>query len=82
MSLTDVARRHASKRAPLGALEATVANPPTDADGFLRVIVDSQPGRVRSCPWMPRDVDPAPGDAALVLESDGGNVWVVCWWPQ
>ena len=66
-------------------------DPPLTDDGFLRVQVDAQRGRARECPWMPRlavqdgelvEVQPKPGDAAVVCESDEGNLWVLCWWPQ
>lgn len=64
-------------------LEATVLDPPLTVDGWLRVEVDAQKGAVRECPWIPRlDLDPLPGDAAAVIESDDGNWWAVGWWSQ
>lgn len=64
-------------------MEATVTTPALSAAGWLRVILDAQPGVVREVPWMPRPVEtPGDGDAALVAESDGGSLWCVAWWPQ
>lgn len=72
------------QRAPAQLLEATVLDPPVDADGFLRVELDNAPGEVLPpCPWLPRiDLDPMPDDAAAVVMSDGGNFWVVAWWSE
>lgn len=84
-TITEQGEARVHRRLPARALEATVLDPPlTEDEGFLRVEVDAQPGRARECPWQPRpdDVEPSAGDAALCLESDAGNVWVVCWWPQ
>jgi hypothetical protein len=64
-------------------MDATVLQAPASPGEFLRVEVDSQPGRARECPWPPRgDALPAPGDAALVVESDAGELWCVAWWPR
>lgn len=66
-----------------GLLEATLLDPPLTEDGWMRVEVDEQKGAVRECPWMPRaDALPEPGFAAVVQESDAGNMWVIAWWPQ
>ena len=69
-------------------MEATVLNPPLAPNGMLRVAIDAQPGRPRECPWQRAvdeggdAVDPAPGDAALIIESNEGNAWAVAVWPQ
>ena len=77
---TDIDKLH--QQAPARLLEATVLDPPLDANGWLRVSVASQ-GTSISVPWTPRiDVDPLPGDAAALEESDEGNYWCVQWWPQ
>lgn len=63
-------------------MEATVVAAPASASAMLRVEVDVQRGYVRECPWMPRPGSlPSPGDAALVTESDAGELWVIAWWP-
>lgn len=78
--ISDVARRRA--RTPLAPMDATVLQAPGSADEMLRVEVDAQPGYARECPWMPRgETLPAKGDAALVVESDAGELWVIAWWP-
>jgi hypothetical protein len=82
--LNEHEQRRERQRAPSALLEATVASPAIDDDSdFLRVELDGAPGVVHDCPYMPRgDDEPSPGDAAAVMESDGGNYWVVGWWPQ
>jgi hypothetical protein len=82
--LSDTELRRLMAMMPAQLMEASVLDPPLDADGWLRVEIDNRPGQAESCPWMPREdgVDPAPRDAAAVVESDGGNFWVVGWWPQ
>lgn len=68
---------------PARLLEATVLDPPTDDNGWLRVEIASQPGAAVSVPWTPRlDLSVMPGDAAVVEESDEGNYWCVEWWSQ
>lgn len=70
------------QRIPSRLLEGTVLDPPLDAGGWLRVVVENQ-GTSISVPWEPRlDVDPEPGDAVALQESDQGNYWCVAWWPQ
>lgn len=65
------------------AREAIVASPALAGDGMLRVVPDAHPGGVVAVPWMPRPTEqPSPGDAALIVESDGGSWWCVAWWPQ
>lgn len=50
---------------------------------MLPVVLDRQPGTERLVPWMPRPERlPLPGDAALVIETTGGELWAACWWPQ
>lgn len=69
---------------PLGRpviMEGKVSSPAVDSAGFLRVELDSQPGRVRECVWTPAK-PPKPGAAVGVLESDNGNLWAVAVWPQ
>jgi hypothetical protein len=80
--LTDAEIRRLRAHFPSTLMEATVQDPPVDASGWMRVEIDNRPGMVETCPWVARDVDPAPGDAAAVVESDGGNFWVVAWWSQ
>lgn len=81
--LSDTEIRRLRAEMPSVLLEASVLNPPVDANGWLRVEIDNRPGVVEACPWQPRpDLQPAAGDAALVVESDGGNFWVVQWWSQ
>ncbi len=83
MTLSDLGAQRARRHLPAVLLEATVLDPPLDDEGFLRVEIDAQAGRARACPWMPRpDEDPSPGDAALVAESDEGNMWCIAWWSQ
>lgn len=78
--ISDVRRR--VTRPPLGAMDATVLAAPASVNAMLRVEVDAQAGAARECPWMPRGEQlPAKGDAALVVESDAGELWVVAWWP-
>lgn len=80
-TLTDIARQRVGDRLPATLLEATIVEPPFTDDLFLRVRVDSQPGYVRECPWVPAPgAAPGAGDGALVGESDEGNLWVVAWW--
>jgi len=82
MPLSDAERRQLTQRAPAQLREATVADPPVDDDGFLRVEIDSAPGAVQACPWAsPFYGEPAKDDAAAIIESDGGNFWAF-WWPQ
>lgn len=91
-TLSTQDRRRREARAPSQLREATVLDPALTAEGWMRVELDQQEGATRECPWMPRVepdgvggltlVDPTPGDAAVVMESDAGNIWVVCWWPQ
>lgn len=82
-TIAEQSSRRARRNLPALALEATVVAPPLTSDGFMRVVVDAQPGRVRECPWTPRPIEePSEGDAALVIESDQGNLWAVVWWPQ
>lgn len=81
-SLTDIAARQQGRRGPVPAMEATIADPPVAASGWLRVTIDHHQGVVHECPWAPRGVPPTAGDAALVVESDAGNLWCVAWWPQ
>lgn len=67
---------------PSPLMEATVQDPAVDALGFLRVEIDNRPGVVEPCPWAaPFGGTPLPGDAAAVIESDGGHFWAL-WWPQ
>lgn len=83
--LNEVERKRERQRQPSALLEGTVQDPPLDGDtGFVRVELDGAPGATHDCPWMPRadEGDPSPGDAAAVMESDHGNYWIVCWWPQ
>lgn len=81
--LSELAARQARQRGPGLPMEATVASPPESPTSFLRVVVDTQPGRVRECAWTPRsDIEPTTGDAALVIESDAGDLWVIAWWPN
>lgn len=77
-TLRDIARtRMAQPR------EAMIAGPPLTAAGMLRVSLDQHRGAVLAVPWMPRpDEEPSAGDAALLVESDGGSWWCVAWWPQ
>ncbi|WP_217913242.1 hypothetical protein [Miltoncostaea marina] len=83
MSLTDLAARRARRGGPGTPMEATVLAAPAAPDALLRVEVDAQAGIARECPWMARGAAlPAPGDAALVVESDAGELWVIAWWPQ
>lgn len=71
-----------AQRLPSRLLEGTIARPPTTSKGWLRVKIDGQ-RHVQVCPWEPRlDLDPLPGDAAVVMESNEGNYWCVAWWPQ
>lgn len=70
---------------PLGRpvlMEGTVQSPALSDDGFLRVVLDIQPGRVREAVWTPTGEGPDPGAAVGVLESDNGNLHVVTIWPQ
>lgn len=81
--LSDLAARRTRRGGLSGPMEATVVSPPASPTNFLRVTVDAQPGRVRECPWPPRqDIEPTTGDAALVIESDAGELWVIAWWPN
>jgi hypothetical protein len=83
MPISATERQRLNQRLPAQLHEATVLDPATDEDGWLRVEVDGELGVVQTCPWMPRlDVPVSPGDAAAVIESDGGNYWAVQWWPQ
>lgn len=83
MLLTGLDRQRSEQRAPSQLREATVLDPPLTDEGWLRVEVDEQEGAVRECPWTPRaDADPEPGFAAVVMESDAGNMWCLGWWPQ
>lgn len=79
--LTEVERKRLNQRAPAQLREATVLGPVLDDEGFLLVELDAEPGAVHSCPW-PGGTIPLPGAGAAVLESDGGNYWVVGWWPE
>jgi hypothetical protein len=81
--LNEHERKRERQRAPSQLMEATILDPPTDADGWLRVEIDNRPGAAETCPWQHEpEADPEPGDAAWVMESDGGNFVVVLWWPQ
>jgi hypothetical protein len=81
--LSDIERRRLNQAAPAQLLDATVLDPALNSGGWLRVELDSARGVAHECPWQPRvDLDVAPGDAAAVLESDGGHFWVVEWWSQ
>lgn len=82
--LNEHEQRRERQRRPSDLREATVASPAIDPDsGMMRVELDAERGELHECPWMPRfGVEPSPDDAAAVLESDAGNYWVVCWWPQ
>lgn len=79
--LHETTKRKIEQQQPSQLLDATVADPPLSADGFLRVEVDSQRGAIQECPWD-RGGTPTPGDAVAVMESDGGNYWVVERWPS
>jgi hypothetical protein len=81
--LSDTELRRIYAQLPATLMEATVLDPPTTNEGWLRVEIDNRPGSIEVVPWIPRvDIDPAPHDAALVSESDGGNFWAIAWWPQ
>lgn len=80
--LSDHELRRLVQQLPAPLLEATVLDPPLDANGWMRVEIDNRPGQAEVCPWQPGDHDPAPGDAASVIESDVGNFWVLAWWSQ
>jgi hypothetical protein len=81
--LTDLAARRAVMRAPAQMREGMVATPALTAAGLMRIVLDTQPGRVREAPWPPRPGEtPMPDDAVLACESDAGQTWVVAWWPQ
>lgn len=84
MTLSDIARQRVAASEPQNQpMDGTVADPPVSDDGWLRVSLDEHPETVVECPWVRRaDVDPYPGDAALVVESDGGEYWCAAWWPQ
>lgn len=79
--LSHAELRKLRQRAPSDLLEATVQDPALTDDGWLRVELDGAPGAVHECPW-PQYGAPAPGDAAVVMESDAGNYWVMVWWAQ
>jgi hypothetical protein len=82
MPLSDTEVRKLQQQAPPQLREAEVVDPPLTAEGFIRVEVDGQRGDVKECPWVTRfSGSPAKGDAAAVIESDGGNFWAL-WWPQ
>lgn len=86
MSLSELGAKRARRELPAIALEATVLSPPLTPDGFLRVEVDAQKGIGREGPWahaggLPTTAQPAAEDAALAIESDQGNLWLL-WWPQ
>ncbi|HEY3019590.1 MAG TPA: hypothetical protein VGJ32_05320, partial [Solirubrobacteraceae bacterium] len=80
MTLTELTRQRTRRDLPSQLLEATVLSPPFNADDFVRVVVDSQPGYVRECPWEPSLDPPVPGEPVLVGESDEGNLWVLSRW--
>jgi uridylate kinase len=83
VSLAELGAKRARRDLPAMGMEATVLSPALTDDGFLRVQVDSQKGTARECPWTPHpDEEPLPGAAALVIESDQGNLWCVAWWSQ
>lgn len=79
--LNEHEQRRQHQRTPSQLREATIQDPPLDSDGWLRVEVDNEPGVIHSCPW-PRTGTPQGDDAAVVMESDGGHIWVVEWWKQ
>lgn len=80
--LNDTERKRLQQGFPAPFYEATVLDPPTDEQGFLRVRIDVT-GAVEHCPWHPPlSAGPTPGDVALVVESDHGNYWAVQWWAQ
>lgn len=75
-------KRKLNQRAPAQLREASVVDPPLNDEGWLRVEIDGQRGGVQECPWVtPFQGVPEEGDAAAVIESDGGNFWAL-WWPQ
>lgn len=80
--LTDLAVGKARSRVPAQAWDATVLETPASPTTFLRVELDHQRGVPRDVPWTPRhDLEPKPGDAALVFESNAGALWCAVWWP-
>lgn len=83
MTLSDLAARRATAAALPDPQEALVAEPPVSPKGFLRVVTLAEPGIVREVPWESRiDLAPHAGDAALLVESDSGQLWCAVWWPQ
>lgn len=83
--LHDREKTKVAQTAPSQLLEATVDDPVTDDDGFLRVEIDTRKGAVEACPWEAPPIDqpqPVPGDAAWVMESDAGNFVCLRWWPN
>lgn len=80
MSFTDISTRRARVDLPGRPMAGRVLNPPLTDDGFLRVVLDAQPGRARECPWVtPRGVEPEWGDDVVVYESDTGDLWAQVW---
>ena len=83
MPIANLDSTRQAQGAPSALHEATVLSPPLDANGWLRVEVDDQPGVVKVVPYQPRvDLEIRPGDAAVVMESDAGNSWALLWWSQ
>lgn len=81
--LNEQEKKKLEQRIPSALKEATIQDPPLDDDGMLRVEIDAERGAIHHCPWQKppaSEPQPEPEDAAAVMESDGGNYWVVGWW--
>jgi len=64
--------------------EAIIANNPNDGNDELYVTIaafDEGKHKWGPCLFMPKAGQlPGKGDRALVVFSDAGEPWVVCWW--
>ena len=66
-------------------IEGVVANTPADAGDQLEVRLKRFDGGKTRFPmdgWTPRGEDlPTRGDKALVVQSNLGRYWCICWFP-
>lgn len=73
-----------SETARPAGYEAKVANDPDDGNDKLFVTIKAFDGGKHKwgpCLFMPKAGQlPQKGDRALVVFSDAGEPWVVCWW--
>lgn len=66
---------------PIEAVVTTGANDPTDT---ILVKLPDEPRPLKVEGWLPRATAtdpeyPQAGDTALVVESDRGRLWLLCW---